>query len=380
MPLHKPPSAKGILYLAFNQDNTCISIADYKGIKIYSLETHKVLYQSDLGAVSIAEMLFCTSLMAYVGAGEQPTLTPRKLFLVNTATGSIIQDISLPTSVLAVRLNRERLVVVLERRTLVHDLKTLELLRTLETEANPQGCCALSTCFDPCLLALPSSSTRGTMRVYNAAVTGSSVECEVTAHNSPIAVMAWNQDASLLASASSKGTVLRVHRMPQANKVYSFRRGSRPAPIHALAFTPLEVQPPLLCATSGHGTVHIFKLEQPDRHPAASAAVGFLSSVMPPRLTDIVEPPRCIATIKLPGRGVPSMCAVQSVTPQPNGTEAADSTLAGDLTANAGVSVINVMVATAEGLFYEYHVQNLKAAQGPTCTLEGESYLLAQKM
>ena len=57
---------------------------------------------------SIAEMLFCTSLMVYVGAGEQPTLTPRKLFLVNTATGSVIQDISLPTSVLAVRLNRER--------------------------------------------------------------------------------------------------------------------------------------------------------------------------------------------------------------------------------------------------------------------------------
>ena len=144
-----------------------------------------------------------------------------------------------------------RLVVVLERRTLVHDLKTLELLRTLETPSNPkvlrqsrfaahvcclvvrtrrsyvehactqtcffvkQGCCALSTCFDPCLLALPSSSTRGTMRVYNAAITGSSVECEVTAHNSPVAVMAWNQDASLLASASNKGTVLRVHKMPQ---------------------------------------------------------------------------------------------------------------------------------------------------------------------
>ena len=53
------------------------------------------------------------------------------------------------------------------------------------------------------------------MRVYNAAITGSSVECEVTAHNSPIAVMAWNQDASLLASASSKGTVLRVHKLPQ---------------------------------------------------------------------------------------------------------------------------------------------------------------------
>lgn len=30
------------------------------------------------------------------------------------------------------------LVVVLERRTLVHDLKTLELLRTLESPANPK--------------------------------------------------------------------------------------------------------------------------------------------------------------------------------------------------------------------------------------------------
>ena len=101
---------------------------------------------------------------------------------------------------------------------------------------------------------------------------------------------------------------------------------------------------------------------------------------MPPRFTDILEPPRCIATIKLPGRGVPSTCAVQTVIQQDNGTETSDSTLAGNLTANAGVGIINVMVATAEGLFYEYHVQDLKAPQGPTCTLEGESYLLAQKM
>jgi hypothetical protein len=103
---------------------------------------------------------------------------------------------------------------------------------------------------------------------------------------------------------------------------------------------------------------------------------------MPPRLTDVVEPPRCIATIKLPGRGVPAICAVQSVSSQRNGGETTDSTLADDLNANAGIGkgIINVMVATAEGLFYEYHVQDLKAPQGPTCTLEGESYLLAQKI
>lgn len=78
-------------------------------VLLYALAARKNgQFSHVLFCCSIAEMLFCTSLMAYVGAGEQPTLTPRKLFLVNTATGSVIQDISLPTSVLAVRLNRER--------------------------------------------------------------------------------------------------------------------------------------------------------------------------------------------------------------------------------------------------------------------------------
>jgi autophagy-related protein 18 len=39
-------------------------------------------------------MLFCTSLVAYVGAGEQPALTPRKLTVVNTCSEVAIQHIS----------------------------------------------------------------------------------------------------------------------------------------------------------------------------------------------------------------------------------------------------------------------------------------------
>ena len=57
---------------------------------------------------SVVEMLFCTSLLAYVGAGEQPALTPRRLGVLNTSTGGGIQDLHFAASVLAVRLNRER--------------------------------------------------------------------------------------------------------------------------------------------------------------------------------------------------------------------------------------------------------------------------------
>lgn len=36
---------------SFNQDNTCIAVADYKGIKIFSLQTHRVCYQADIGSI-----------------------------------------------------------------------------------------------------------------------------------------------------------------------------------------------------------------------------------------------------------------------------------------------------------------------------------------
>jgi autophagy-related protein 18 len=45
------PSAVGVLYLSFNQDYTCIAIADYKGIKIYTIEPNRICYSSEIGAV-----------------------------------------------------------------------------------------------------------------------------------------------------------------------------------------------------------------------------------------------------------------------------------------------------------------------------------------
>jgi len=37
--------------------------------------------------VSVCEMLFCTSLVAQVGSGDQPNLSPRRLHLLNTKVG-----------------------------------------------------------------------------------------------------------------------------------------------------------------------------------------------------------------------------------------------------------------------------------------------------
>ncbi|KAK9834076.1 hypothetical protein WJX81_008372 [Elliptochloris bilobata] len=375
MPLHNQRSSLGILYLNFNQDARCITIADAKGIKIYSIDTHKVCYAAELGAVSICEQLFCTSLLGWVGAGEQPVLTPRKLTLMNSTTQSVIQELSFPTSVLALQINRKRLVVVLERRVYVHALESLELLETLDTAPNAKGVCALTVCAKPCLLALPSSAASGKLRIHDLlAGGGGSVLSELAAHNLNVVALAWNHDGTLLASASAKGTVLRVHRMPAAAKqTYSFRRGTRPAAIHSLAFSPASVRPALLCAASGRGTVHLYRLEEHERSPAVVAASGILATVIPfgQSVGDSMDLPRCFATLRLPCQAVPAICAIHAASRRSSGdSEDASECSAGD------TKEVAVLVATAEGILYEYAVRNLRAPHGPACALEQESFLL----
>jgi len=48
-----------------------VVVADAKGLRIFSLDTRQVCYQIGVGAVSAAEMLFSTSLLAFVGSGAR---------------------------------------------------------------------------------------------------------------------------------------------------------------------------------------------------------------------------------------------------------------------------------------------------------------------
>ena len=49
-----------------------------------------------------------------------------------------------------------------------------------------QGVCALTICSEPCLVALPSSTTDGTLRIYNLLAAGGNVLCEIAAHKSQV--------------------------------------------------------------------------------------------------------------------------------------------------------------------------------------------------
>jgi autophagy-related protein 18 len=100
--------SRRILYLGFNQDHSCLAIGTKDGYKIFNCDTCSCCYERSEGAISVVEMLFSSSLIAVVGAGEQPALSPRRLSVFNTSTGVNLAELNFVSSILAVCMNRKR--------------------------------------------------------------------------------------------------------------------------------------------------------------------------------------------------------------------------------------------------------------------------------
>jgi autophagy-related protein 18 len=91
----------------------------------------------------------------------------------------------------------------------------------------------------------------------------------VEAHQAPLSCIALNNDGTLLATASEKGTIIRVFSLPDARKLYQFRRGSIPSRIYSMSFNSTST---LLCVSSGTETIHIFRLSRDSRRGSLSSS------------------------------------------------------------------------------------------------------------
>lgn len=193
----------------------------------------------------------------------------------------MICELLFPSSILAVKMNRKTLVIVLEAEIYIYDISNMRLLHVIETTPNPEAVVALSPAADNSYLAypspVPSPSSALTPPAPGAGAAGDvllfstrslTVANVIQAHKSPISALALNQAGSLLASASDRGTVIRVWSVPGAEKLHQFRRGTREARIYSLAFNAVSS---LLAVSSAHDTVHIFKLVG---HGAGGASLG----------------------------------------------------------------------------------------------------------
>jgi len=346
-------------FINFNQDCTSLAIGTRTGYKLFSLNSVdklNLIYESPCRDVTIVERLFSSSLIALVSQSS-----PRRLRVCHFKNGTEICQYSYSNTILAVKLNRARLVVCLEEALYIHNIRDMKVLHTIrETPPNPKGICALSINSDSCFLAYPGSTTSGEVQLFDAF--NLQAKLMIPAHDSPLAAVCFNPSGSRLATASERGTVIRIFNVADGSRLIEFRRGvKRCAHVYSLSFSQDSLY---LALSSNTETIHIFRVEEgllnqseqslPKQAVATpqgqedgwmgylSKAVTASASYLPAQVTDTLNQFRAFATVTVPSAGVANIVSIANLSRQ-----------------------TRLLMASVDGYFYVYNIP----VDGGECTM-----------
>ncbi|KAJ1286976.1 hypothetical protein BS78_03G394100 [Paspalum vaginatum] len=295
------PAAKDLLHISFNQDYGCFAAGTKSGFRIYNCDPFREIFRRDLaaegdavggaaggGGIGVVEMLFRCNILALVGGGDSPHYPPNKVMIWDDHQSRCIGELSFRSPVRGVRLRRDRIVVVLENKIFVYNFADLKLVHQIETAPNPKGLCAVSQQPGSIVLVCPGVQ-KGQVRVEHY---GARKTKFINAHTSRVACFALSQDGRLIATASTKGTLVRIYNAAEGNLLQEVRRGADRAEIYSLAFSN-NLQ--YLAVSSDKGTIHVFNLKinvgstandkpmpAPDPEvPHISPPLSFIKGVLP---------------------------------------------------------------------------------------------------
>lgn len=147
------------------------------------------------------------------GGASKHTLIPPSVYSIG--------ELKFRTEVKAVRLRRDRVVVVLENKVFVYRFKDLKLLDQITTVQNSRGLVSLCSEAKNNVLAIPGLA-KGTIRIELYDISKATL---IKAHDADLSYFNLNHDGSKLASASEKGTLIRIWNCHTGEPLRELRRG-----------------------------------------------------------------------------------------------------------------------------------------------------------
>ncbi|CAL8097541.1 unnamed protein product [Calicophoron daubneyi] len=266
----------GILFVGFNQDHGCFAVGMQNGFRIFNSDPLKQLerYEFDVRdgtGVGYLEMLYRTNLLGILGGGLHARLPSNVACLWDGIKQQFLLEFTCASDVKAIRLRRDRIVIVLADAIKVYTFgSSPQLIYESNTSMNPLGLCHVCQSADNPLIAFPGRRSGVVLLVHvgngNTPTSGPTSTTaanmpprQIVAHENALVAIEMDAAGTKLATASQKGTLIRVFSTKDCELIHELRRGINPATITCLSFNPTG---DLLCVTSERGTAHIFGLQK----------------------------------------------------------------------------------------------------------------------
>ena len=257
---NKITESNQMLFANFNQDASCFAVGTETGFRIINSIPFKNNFCRDMnGGIGIIEMLNRSNIVALIGGGKSPRYASNKLVLWDDHKAKEISEMRFMSDVKNVKMKRDRIFVVTEDKIYVFNFNTLEHIDTLETNNNVKGLISISIKGNS-IVAYPDKLEIGSVRVKDY---DKQNEIKIKAHKGPIHYLQLNKDGTILATASDKGTLIRLFDTTTGESIQELRRGTDNAIIYSIAF---DENNKFLAVSSDKKTVHIFIINLDDKN------------------------------------------------------------------------------------------------------------------
>ncbi|KAK0190969.1 SVP1-like protein 2 [Armillaria mellea] len=263
----------------FDPDCDIFTAATPAGFAVYRTSPLTLLRKRELTGGTLAAVLplHTSSLLFLLGGGPSPLYPPNKVVLWDDALGSQVAELEFRERVRGLACRRGWLSVALRRRVVVFEVgERVTRYGEWDTCDNPKGLVALATAAYSTLLAIPGRQMGHVQLVHlppcvppkpkgppldvphkpPPPLTKHPVSI-IAAHTSALTTLTLPPSGRLLATTSSRGTLVRIWDSLTGKLVRELRRGTDKADIFGVAFRPDEEE---LCVWSDKGTVHVFTL------------------------------------------------------------------------------------------------------------------------
>lgn len=238
-----------ITNLSFNNINTHLTCCTDKCYIVYSLLPilEKKIYY-DMDNLKLMKIYNRTNISLLVGGENRSN---NMLVLWDESNKRCLMEINVKQPIINALIEKERIIAILEESIVIFDWMG-NCLYTKETIKNPSG---LGVINNSSILATVGIQP-GEIALYD--ILNNKYKM-INAHKSNIVALALNKESTMVATASTTGTIIRIFEINTGELLYELRRGTSTATIYSLSFNHDSTR--LVC-TSSNGTVHIFNLHK----------------------------------------------------------------------------------------------------------------------